>query len=173
MKIFLIYWLPVVLWMSTIFGFSADSASTEHSSRIIGPLLHWIYPSISHQTEDNIIFFARKCAHVTEFAIFATLVLRARRQSLPLKSPFWSWDHFFEALWVACLYASLDEFHQTFVPFREGCIRDVMIDGFGASMGLFVIWQLGRLRNIAIHFTACVALVPLVIWPAGHWLKVW
>ena len=37
-----------------------------------------------------------------------------------------------EALWVAVLYAATDEFHQTFVPSREGCVRDVLIDSCGA-----------------------------------------
>ena len=36
------------------------------------------------------------------------------------------------ALWVAVLYAATDEFHQTFVPTREGCLRDVFIDSTGA-----------------------------------------
>jgi len=44
-------------------------------------------------------------------------------------------------------YAASDEFHQTFVPSREGCVRDVMIDTSGALAGLFALWLFGRLRK--------------------------
>ena len=36
------------------------------------------------------------------------------------------------------LYASSDEFHQTFVPGRDGNIVDVLIDSSGALVGILV-----------------------------------
>jgi VanZ family protein len=55
--------------------------------------------------------------------------------------------HAAEALWVAVFYAATDEFHQTFVPSREGCVRDVMIDSTGAIVGLLALWWFGRWRK--------------------------
>ena len=52
-----------------------------------------------------------------------------------------------DALLGAMFYATTDEFHQTFVPSREGCVRDVIIDSTGAAMGLFALWLLGRWRK--------------------------
>ncbi len=42
------------------------------------------------------------------------------------------------ALLLALLYAVSDEFHQTFVPGREGRWQDVVIDTVGATFGLIV-----------------------------------
>ena len=36
------------------------------------------------------------------------------------------------------IYASSDEFHQTFVPGRDGNIVDVLIDSSGALVGILV-----------------------------------
>ncbi len=47
--------------------------------------------------------------------------------------PSWLWSEAVAALWLAALYAATDEFHQTFVPSREGCLRDVAIDSSGAG----------------------------------------
>ena len=40
------------------------------------------------------------------------------------------------------LYAVSDEFHQSFVPGRTGCWRDVLVDGLGAVIGLAVYCRL-------------------------------
>lgn len=134
-----------MIWMSLIFTASGDSGSFKHSSRIIGPLLHWIYPNVSAETEDLVILIVRKCAHLTEYAILAFLVWCAYRKPCWQDPRPWMWSQAGVALWVAMFYATTDEFHQTFVPTREGCLRDVMIDSSGAVVGLIVLWMLGRL----------------------------
>src|SRR5256885_1630401 len=68
------YWLPVVVWMVLIFGFSSDAMSFQHSSRIIGPLVHWLLPNLSTEKTNSIVFLVRKCAHLTEYALLAVLV---------------------------------------------------------------------------------------------------
>src|SRR5690348_14761886 len=73
---FLWYWIPVILWMALIFGGSADTGSFQHSSRIIGPILHWLFPDMTPETINRIVTFARKCAHLTEYAILALLFWR-------------------------------------------------------------------------------------------------
>ena len=70
-RMFLKYWLPVLVWMAVIFTASSDTHSYEHSSRIIAPLLYWLFPHISANTVDWIVFIARKCAHLTEYSVFA------------------------------------------------------------------------------------------------------
>jgi VanZ family protein len=145
---FVFYWLPVIVWMAVIFGASGDQTSFQHSSRIIGPLLHWLFPNISAETTDEIVTAVRKCAHLTEYAALAALVWRARRKPGWRDGRPWQWSQAGEALWAAAFYAATDEFHQTFVPSREGCLRDVLIDTAGAAAGLLVIWILGRWRKL-------------------------
>jgi VanZ family protein len=144
---FVWYWLPVVLWMILIFGFSSDSASVAHSSRILEPVLRFLFPWMSEEARFKIVFFARKCAHLTEYAVLALLVWRACRKPVRRDPRPWSWRLAGVVLLVAGFYASTDEFHQTFVPGREGCVRDVIIDTCGAAAGLFLLWLLGRWRK--------------------------
>ena len=131
--------------MMLIFTASGDSGSFQRSSRIIGPLVEFFYPNISPENRDYIVFLVRKGAHLTEYAILAYLVLRAQRQARWSEKRPWRWSEAGVSLWVAMFYASTDEFHQTFVASREGCLRDVLIDSSGAVMGLVALWILGRL----------------------------
>jgi VanZ family protein len=146
-RAFVVYWLPVAIWMAVIFTASGDSASFQHSSRIIAPLLRWMLPGLSIDAVYLFVLGVRKCAHLTEFAILALLVWRARRKPFRGDQRPWLWEHAAEALWAAIFYAASDEFHQTFVPSREGCVRDVMIDSTGAALGLGALWLFGRWRN--------------------------
>ena len=133
--------------MVLIFSASGDAASFKHSSRIIEPLLRWLFPHLSAEGVDLVVTLVRKCAHLTEYAVLALLVWRARRQPFAGDPRPWQWSLAAEALWVAMFYATTDEFHQTFVPTREGCLRDVMIDSSGAVLGLFALWLIGRWRK--------------------------
>jgi VanZ family protein len=51
------------------------------------------------------------------------------------------------ALGLAAFYACTDEFHQTFVPSRQGSAWDVLLDTGGASLGLLLLWAGGRCRK--------------------------
>jgi VanZ family protein len=45
---------------------------------------------------------------------------------------------------VSVLYAASDEYHQTFVPGRNGTPVDVGVDAVGALVALLVVGSLGR-----------------------------
>lgn len=138
MRAFL-HWLPVLVWMGLIFCASADSHSYEHSSRIIIPLLRWLFPHMSSGEMEGIHHFFRKCCHVIEYAIFGFLVFRALHYSRnPL--PAWSWPRVGGALLIVFLYAATDEYHQSFVPTRTARVLDVCIDTAGGALGLGIAW---------------------------------
>jgi VanZ family protein len=140
LKSLLRYWGPVLAWMALIFAGSADTASGPHASRIIVPILRWLWPGISAEVLDLTVLFARKCAHVTEYAVLALLVWRAlHRPVRGLPRP-WTRSHAWAALAVSVLYAASDEFHQFYVPNRQGSVRDVIIDGIGAGLALLALW---------------------------------
>ena len=117
---------------------STDLGSADHTSRIIEPALRWIYPAISAATVDLVHTLIRKCGHFTEYAILALMLLRTAQ--LPAKT--FSLSRDFRAAgfaWlIAALYASTDEFHQSFVPARTASIYDVLIDSSGAFTALAV-----------------------------------
>jgi len=117
--------------------------SAEHTSRIIGPLLHWFYPTISPFTLLRVQFFMRKLAHVLEYAVLAVLLYRAfvhtvLRSRRALSAGL--------VLLLCAAYAATDEFHQAFVPSRTASLRDVMIDICGAMLAVILYWSIATRR---------------------------
>ena len=143
---FLRYWLPLLVWMALIFGASADAQSAEHTSRILGPLLRWLWPDISAGKIEFARTLVRKSAHLTEFAVLAWLWWRAWRKPVRRDPRPWSWRAARLALMCVTLYASSDEFHQSFVPNRTASLRDVCLDTAGGAAGLGLLWLLHRWR---------------------------
>ena len=146
LRAFIKYWLPVLFWMALIFSASADSHSYEHSSRFVEPFLHWLFPQMSQANVDEIHHLIRKCCHLTEYAILALLLWRALHVSKN-KLPAWSWPKVGGTLLLVFLYASSDEFHQSFVPTRTPLFSDVLIDTTGGAIGLLVLWFIQHFRK--------------------------
>jgi len=145
MRSFLKYWLPVLIWLCLIFIGSTDLMSTEQTSRIIRPLLRWLKPDISMETIAQVQFIVRKCAHLTEYAILALLLWRALRRGTSLKA---RTSILFIVVWLACaVFAASDEFHQSFVPSRTATLGDVLIDIWGALVGLAICWAFAARRS--------------------------
>jgi len=144
---FLRYWLPLLLWMLVIFGASADTKSTEHTSRLLEPFLRWLIPNISARTIEHVRWVVRKSAHMAEFAMLAWLWWRVLRKPVRHDPRPWSWKPAVGALAIAILYASVDEFHQRFVANRTPSWRDVCIDTAGAVFGLTLVWMAHRWRR--------------------------
>jgi len=145
-KFLLSSWLPVVLGMALIFGASTDLMSSGRTSRFIGPFLRWFLPDLQEQTVKHVQLAVRKCAHVTEYAILALLLYRALRRSRGIDARQWCHCCACGAFVIALLYAASDEWHQSFVPSRDGTLHDVIIDGAGAALGLLLLfrWHLSR-----------------------------
>jgi VanZ family protein len=145
--VFAKFWLPVLLWFVLIFVASKDSGSFQRSSRIIGPIVKWLLPNLNEAQVGDVVFFVRKCAHATEYAVLAWLFWRALRQHRGGRPGQWSWGVARLAWLCATIYAATDELHQCFVPNRQGSMLDVLLDSAGAAMGLGIIWGIGRWRG--------------------------
>ena len=104
-------WAPIVLWAAVIFAFSS-------------------VPSLSSGlgTWDLIL---RKIAHLSEYAVLGTLLLRAIQRPAV-------------AILAGGLYAVTDEIHQHFVRGRHAAWYDVVIDTIGVAIGVLA-WS--RLRR--------------------------
>lgn len=135
---------PLVLWIGVIFVLSTGQASMSETSRIIRPVLEFLFPSAP---EETILFYLvgiRKSAHVAEYAVLAFLASRAfRRSSIKILQRFW----FVSALVLVILIASIDEYGQSLRPERTGSIYDVLIDIFGGLAALIGTWTLSARRR--------------------------
>ena len=131
-------WIPVFCWMALIFMASTDAFSAAHTSRVIEPLLLWLFPHISFETLDFIHFCIRKCGHLMEYAVLGILLWRAipEHKSRPGIADWWRAG---VALLVAASYAATDEYHQSFVPSRSSSVHDVLIDASGAAVALIIV----------------------------------
>jgi len=82
----------------------------------------------------------RKCAHVTEYAIFAILLYRCFDYE---DKPPWRPRSALWSLFLATAYSLTDELHQAFVG-RGASLIDVAIDAFGAALGLLALYSSKR-----------------------------
>ena len=133
--------------MLFIFGLSTSAGAPDNTSRIIGPIVRWLVPGISDETLGRVVFGVRKSSHVTEYAILAVLAWRARRKPVGGEARPWRGGDAAFAFVLATAFAASDEWHQSFVPSRQGSGWDVLLDSGGAVLGLFVVWRLGRWRK--------------------------
>ena len=128
-------YLPLVVWLAFISYASSDSFNASNTSRIIGPLVLWLFPNTSPETMETIHFITRKIAHFTEYAILGFLAARAFR----------TYDRWFliSAVLVV-VYALIDEYHQSFVPSRTASIFDSLIDMSGGLTALLIVLKRSR-----------------------------
>ncbi len=94
-------------------------------------IIRAVYGPISSHQFEQLHFLVRKTAHFTVYGILGCLAFLAWRTTLPAAQR-WTWGWSGLAMTVVFVAASLDEFHQTFVPSRTGTSRDVLLDLAGA-----------------------------------------
>lgn len=137
-------WLPVVVWAGVISWFSTDAFSARSTNSYIDPVLRFFFGELTPAGFRFAHSIVRKSAHLTEYAILGALIGRALTEpgaritrSVAIR-----------AVLCCAAYATLDEFHQTFVASRTGSPIDVLIDSSGATIGtlVFTRWR-GRLRQ--------------------------
>jgi len=136
MRRILTYWLPPIIWASVILLASTDSFSAANTGGCLERIARWLtgHP-IAQATRDVINFVIRKGAHLTEYGILGALTFRALRGG----RNWWSLRWAVAAIVVATCVASIDEFHQSFIPSRTGTWHDILLDAAGATIAQILI----------------------------------
>jgi VanZ family protein len=124
---------PLIIWMTFISVASSNEFSAVNTSRVVGPLLLWLFPNITEESLRLTHLLVRKAAHFTEYAIMGWLAARAFAGS---SRKFLRQRWLLSGLLLIVLYALLDEYHQSFVPSRTGSLYDSGIDIAGGMIGL-------------------------------------
>lgn len=135
-------WWPALLWAGVIFTMSTDTFSADHTGKVIWPVLHLIYPTLTDAQFSVIHYFIRKSAHFTEYFVFAVLLYRGIRG----QRPGWRWTWGLSALGLAAVYAALDEIHQAFIASRTASAYDSLLDSVGAVFAIAFLFLWFRLR---------------------------
>ncbi len=121
-------WLAAVLWLIVIAIESTELASAHNTGRLLYPLLHFLF-GLSHASFEPVHFFIRKGGHVFGYGLLSILLFRAWRETLPhVSAAQWALRWANLAVLGTALVASLDEWHQSFLPSRTGRWQDVVLD---------------------------------------------
>lgn len=135
-------WIAAVLWMIVIAIESSALLSASNTSRILYPLLHYLF-GLDWEHFHHWHFYIRKGGHVVGYAILSILAFRAWRETFPARgNPPWTIRWAGIAVLMTVFVASLDEWHQSFIPSRTGTPRDVVLDtcaGLAAQI-LILLW---------------------------------
>lgn len=135
---------PLILWIAFISFASTGDFSAANTSRIVRPLLLWLFPDITEQGLLTAHFLVRKVAHFTEYAILGWLAARAFiTSSRTLLRRYW----FVAGLVLVAIQALMDEYHQSFVPSRTASPYDSAIDIAGGLTALVVFAYLRNRAN--------------------------
>jgi VanZ family protein len=134
---FLSRYAPLVLWLAFISFASSDGFSANNTSRVIEPIVLWLFPHTSQAHLELIHFLTGNSPILvsTHCLRFWQPALSVHLRTLTLKR---RW--FFVSLAIIVLYALLDEYHQSFVPSRTASVFDSFIDMSGGVTALVVIW---------------------------------
>ena len=129
--------LALSLWMAVIFFLSHQNGhDSSETSGILLELLKLLGIGPGSSVQGVLSYLVRKAGHFTEYLILAILFLRTRKgRGSSGKSALF-------ALLFVFLYASSDEFHQSFIPGRGPAFTDVLIDTAGGLTGIILFeWR--------------------------------
>lgn len=121
-------WIAAILWLIVIAIESTAYLSAHNTSRILYPILHFLF-GLDGERFEYWHFYIRKGGHVFGYGLLSILLFRAWRASLPvIGDPKWTFRWANIAVLGTALVASLDEWHQSFIPSRTGRWQDVVLD---------------------------------------------
>ena len=123
----LILWLPTIAWLIALFVLSTSAFSAANTSKVIVPILHFLFPWVSEPTIVVLHGLIRKAAHFTNYGILFWILIHGPMAGRP-----------YTALALCVCYAFLDEGHQILVPGRTPSLYDVALDSSGALFGRFL-----------------------------------
>ena len=142
----IIFGLLIILNCITIFCFSAQNS--EKSSETSGVIVESVVTTISNVNKnvkkesirDTVTVVVRKCAHFSIYTLLGIFLMNfantfniSTRRKLLI------------CVLFGILYASSDEFHQSFVGGRSPEVRDVCIDSCGVLFGNFLVIITGKI----------------------------
>lgn len=142
-------WIALTLWLIVIAIESTSYLSSQNTSRFLYPVVHFLF-GIDEATFAPYHHFLRKCGHVFGYGLLSILLFRAWRETLPsVSGKRWTFRWANIAVLGTCLVASLDEWHQSFLPSRTGTVWDVVLDtcaGIAAQLATFLAlrWHSGE-----------------------------
>ncbi len=143
-------WIAAILWLIVIAIESTTYLSSHNTSRFLYPLLHFLF-GVNHARFEHLHFYLRKGGHVFGYGMLSILLFRAWRETLPaMDGAKWALRWAALAVFGTAVVASLDEWHQSYIPSRTGTPWDVLLDtcaGIAAQILLLAYYAWARRRS--------------------------
>jgi VanZ family protein len=140
--------------VAVIVAESTNVGSSEHTTRILYPIFHYLF-GMSPQRFAVLHVILRKTGHFVGYAMLSFLLFRSWRGTFPRLSTRWCMQWSTLAFVCTALVASLDEFHQTFLPSRTGTFHDFALDSCAALVAQIVIFIILRRRDTEVEEVPC------------------
>ena len=144
LKFWLSAWLPVAVGIGIIMLESTEVMGSNHTSHPLRLLFQAIFGPISDASWEVVHHLVRKSGHFIGYGALGAAWLRAWWMTLP-RLRFFS-DATLALLGTA-LVASLDEWHQSYLPNRTGSVWDVLLDCAGAIAMILAVYIYMRLTR--------------------------
>lgn len=133
-------WIAAILWLIVIAIESTNLGSSSNTSRILYPLLHFLFKlDLAHF--ESVHHYLRKGGHVFGYGMLSILLFRAWRETLSsLENLKWTFRWAGIAIVGTAIVASLDEWHQSYLPSRTGTPWDVLLDTCAAIAAQILVF---------------------------------
>jgi len=130
-----------VVWIGLITFESTDLFSSQNTGSMLYSLLTRLFGPIDFQHFLVFHHYLRKVGHILGYGMLSLLMLRGWSATFGCVRQ-WMWRTALLAWMGTALVASMDEWHQSFIPSRMGSPRDVLLDSVSGLVFLLIahIW---------------------------------
>jgi VanZ family protein len=141
-------WWPAAVWVCIIAFESTDFFSSEHTGTMLYTLLTKLFGNINFYQFLVFHHYLRKTGHAVGYGMLGLLMLRGWRATF---------DH--AGLWRTSLLswlgvafvASMDEWHQSYIPSRTGTWKDAVLDSVAGLLFLVAAYFWLRRMDVDKH----------------------
>jgi VanZ family protein len=143
-------WLPVALALMVIAIESTVTFSAQNTSSWLRPVFEYVAGPMRDPVWETVHHYIRKTGHFVGYGTVGFTFLRAwlhtRARGGIGTVLAWRVECSVLAILSTAVVASLDEYHQSFLPGRTGVPSDVLLDTCGACTLCLIVW-LSRWRG--------------------------
>jgi VanZ family protein len=153
---FLRAWWPALVWIGIICVESTDALSSNNTGDLLYKVLSRLFPNVNLHDVLVLNFIMRKSGHVIGYGILTLLLLRGWRRTLArARATFGrstvglvTYGRTAILAWLGTVFvASMDEWHQSYIPSRTGAFHDVVLDSTAGLVFLLVAYFWVRVRE--------------------------
>jgi VanZ family protein len=130
-------WWPAAVWIVLIAFESTDFFSSQNTGSILYMVLSKFFPGMHRETFEILHHYLRKTGHFVGYGTLSVLLLRGWRATLgPWNSKL---GRTLLLSWLGTVFvATMDEWHQSYIPSRTGTWKDVVLDSTAGLVFLLV-----------------------------------